>query len=168
MNKKQAMNFLSRFKDDETMTSGLSKLKVKADLLPIARALNVIGRHSFSKSRLVLGIVVAYKDVKHIEEVQAHKLPQEKRSKDDFEKKAELGTIVAFRISARKAFSGKIVEIHKEHFRVETKDNTRYLVEKKDILWYKTGKRWPKGVFLMLKGVARNGHKKETIKRRTR
>jgi len=67
-------------------------------------------------------------------------------AKDRYEDSAEVGMLVAFYVGDR-MYSGKIVEIHADKFRLETKRGIRYLVSKKAVAWYKTGQRWPRGVF---------------------
>ena len=65
---------------------------------------------------------------------------------------AKIGTIVAFRI-ANNVFSGKIDEIHRKHFVIICINGIKYTIEKNNILWYKTGKRWPKKIYNLLKGI---------------
>lgn len=67
----------------------------------------------------------------------------------------EIGQILAFKIG-ESVISGKVVDIG-EYIRVETKNDTQFIISEEDIIWVKTGQRWPKGVFRALKGEKQNG-----------
>lgn len=69
---------------------------------------------------------------------------------------AKIGVFVAFRVNSTKTLSGKIEEIHKADFVIETKNGVRFTIKKSAVIWVKSGSRWPRGVFLELKGVANN------------
>jgi hypothetical protein len=75
--------------------------------------------------------------------------------------KAPIGTLVAFKIKEEKDkyCSAKIVNksTKKQVLKVETKRGFIYIIPYTDIVWVKTGKRWPSGVFDMLTGGKRYG-----------
>lgn len=75
----------------------------------------------------------------------------------------ELGSLIAFyNDNNTKYLSGKIIEFKdNDVLLVETSYKTKYFVNKKDIKWVKTGKRWPKGVYQMLKGEKENVEEKQ-------
>ena len=69
---------------------------------------------------------------------------------------ADIGTIVAFRLPGMKAKSAKIIRKSTKNrkFKVETAYGMQFVISYDDVLWVKTNKRWPKGVYLLLKGKA--------------
>ena len=92
-------------------------------------------------------------------------LPQ-KRQTSDYVSNIQIGTLVAFKMKLADGdvtLSGKITGRYIKHdfstntsarrFKVETKNGTQYEILGDAIIWVKTGKRWPKAVFLALKGV---------------
>lgn len=92
------------------------------------------------------------------------------KTKKDYVDDVKIGQIVAFKIiipvglngPEEKALSGMIKEIRKNTFIIETKNGTIFNVKKDDVIWVKTGKRFPKGVYLALKGKADiNGKKRD-------
>lgn len=79
---------------------------------------------------------------------------------------AEIGTIVAFRLSNGKVKSAKITKRSTKNrkFKLETDYGAEYIVSYDDIVWVRTGKRWPRGVYKLLKGVDNNGKEEEQSK----
>lgn len=77
----------------------------------------------------------------------------------------DIGTIVAFRLSSGKVKSAKVIRKSTKNrkLKLETDYGAEYIVSYEDIIWVRTGKRWPRGVYKLLKGqVDANG--KEKIK----
>ena len=77
----------------------------------------------------------------------------------------DIGTIVAFRLSNGKVKSAKVTRKSTKNrkLKLETDYGAEYIVSFDDIIWVRTGKRWPRGVYKLLKGqVDANG--KEKIK----
>ena len=75
----------------------------------------------------------------------------------------DIGTIVAFRLSNGKVKSAKVTRKSTKNrkLKLETDYGAEYIVSYEDIIWVRTGKRWPRGVYKLLKGqVDANG--KET------
>lgn len=72
---------------------------------------------------------------------------------------ATIGMLVAFKLPDGKVKSAKIVKKSTKNrkFMVETEYNQQYLVAFEDILWVRTGSRWPKGIYRLLKGQVNNG-----------
>jgi hypothetical protein len=85
--------------------------------------------------------------------------PQNRPNKESYLRNITIGVLVAFKINEAKMLSGKIEEIHKNEYIVETKTGVRFTVPRSNIAWVKTGPRWPKGVYLALRGEAPNGDK---------
>ena len=76
-----------------------------------------------------------------------------------------IGTIVAFRLSNGKVKSAKVTNKSTKNrkLKLETEYGAEYIISYDDVIWVRTGKRWPRGVYTLLKGqVDANG--KETIK----
>ena len=77
----------------------------------------------------------------------------------------EIGQIVAFRLSNGKVKSAKVINKSTKNrkLKLETDYGVEYIISYDDVVWVRTGKRWPRGVYKLLKGqVDANG--KETIK----
>jgi len=75
----------------------------------------------------------------------------------------DIGTIVAFRLSNGKVKSAKVARKSTKNrkLKVETDYGAEYIVSYEDIIWVRTGKRWPRGVYKLLKGqVDANGKEK--------
>ena len=71
---------------------------------------------------------------------------------------AKIGTLVAFKTDNGKIKSAMIVKRSTKNrkFKLETKYGASFIVPFDDILWVKTSKRWPKGVYQLLKGIDEN------------
>lgn len=77
----------------------------------------------------------------------------------------DIGTIVAFRLSNGRVKSAKVTRksTKDRRLKLETDYGVEYIVPYESIVWVRTGKRWPRGVYKLLKGqVDING--KERIK----
>lgn len=149
------------------------------ELLKIAKGLNIVGRHDMKKDQLLAVIKVAIQDSLQKEEFSKELTFEDKlaaseeikveveweesptieigtrtipRGKDSYIDDAKVGMIIAFKINNVKVISGMIEEIHKLVLVVKTKNGVRFTVRKKDVVWVKTGPRWPRGVYLALKG----------------
>lgn len=75
----------------------------------------------------------------------------------------DIGTIVAFRLSSGKVKSAKVTRKSTKNrkLKVETDYGAEYIVSYEDVIWVRTGKRWPRGVYELLKGqVDANGKEK--------
>ena len=76
------------------------------------------------------------------------------QSRVKYVESATVGTLVAFRLSNGRVKSAKIVKksTSKRKFMVETKYGAQFIVSYDDVIWVKTGTRWPKGVYNLMKG----------------
>lgn len=133
----------------------LSSKTVK-ELLVIAKEYQIVGRHDMKKQQLIDAIV---EFEKALNETTASTVS---KSHDDYIKNLKSGDIVAFRFYS---FSGKkivrlakVVDAHAGEVgtTVQDKFGNQYFVYRSNILWVKTGKRWPKFIYLMFKGEAMN------------
>ena len=75
----------------------------------------------------------------------------------------EIGTLVAFRFSNGKVKSAKVTRKSTKNrkLKLETDYGAEYIVSFDDILWVRTGKRWPRGVYKLLKGLVDENGKEE-------
>ena len=63
-----------------------------------------------------------------------------------------IGQLVAFKISDEKIASAKVIEIKDNDLIVESKYGKKNNITKEDIVWVKTGRRWPKSIYEKFKG----------------
>lgn len=77
----------------------------------------------------------------------------------------EIGTIVAFRLSNGKVKSAKVVKKSTKNrkLKLETDYGAEYIVPYESIVWVRTGKRWPKGVYNLLKGTVCSDEKIKNV-----
>lgn len=68
---------------------------------------------------------------------------------------AKVGTLVAFKTDNGKIKSAMIVKRSTKNrkFKLETKYGASFVVPFDDVIWVRTNKRWPKGVYQLLKGI---------------
>jgi hypothetical protein len=135
----------------------LNQMKVP-HLLSIAKKLEIKGRHEMRKANLVEAIVntqnvseVHIKEVSN-KEAKEDEPQREIKPKSDYVDNIKVDAIIAFKVNESKVISGMVEEIHKTEFVVKTRNGVRFNVRKKNVLWVKTGKRWPRGVYHALKG----------------
>lgn len=76
----------------------------------------------------------------------------------------EIGTIVAFRLANGRVKSAKVVKRSTKNRKLKlvTDYNAEYIVSYDDIIWVRTGKRWPRGVYELLKGKVDSDGKKKS------
>jgi hypothetical protein len=75
----------------------------------------------------------------------------------------EIGTLVAFRLSNGKVKSAKVTRKSTKNrkLKLETDYGAEYIVSFDDIVWVRTSKRWPRGVYKLLKGLVDDNGKEE-------
>lgn len=78
-----------------------------------------------------------------------------KKGREDYIDNVEKGMLIAF-TNEEKMLAAMVKEIKKEdgivsEVKVMTKNGSVYHVKKENIVWVKTGSRWPAGVFNALK-----------------
>jgi len=162
----------------------LDLMKCK-ELREVAKDLDISGRWDMTKEQLIEAILGA-KNVEVNEKVIAKDeekidnqnvevdIKNEKESTDiqiDMDQKmkyieeAKVGLLVAFKLPNGKVKTAKIVNksTKNKKLKLETEYGAEFIVPYVDVLWIKTGKRWPKGVYKILKGE-NNAGKGEEIK----
>lgn len=86
-----------------------------------------------------------------------HELSEEEKAekKMSYIEGANVGTLVAFRTDNGKIKSAMIVKRSTKNrkFKLETKYGASFVVSFDDVVWVRTNKRWPKGVYQLLKGM---------------
>ena len=161
--------------------------KNKKELVGIATDLKITGRWDMTKPQLIEAILGAKSvetnddnklksandeckvdncEVKNVE-VES-KIEKESAGIDVSQKLAyvenvEVGTIVAFKLSNGRVKSAKVVRKSSKNrkLKLETDYGAEYIVSYDDIIWVRTGKRWPKGVYNLLKGIGVESNVKE-------
>ena len=139
----------------------LKKMTCK-ELLKVAKERNLKGRSSMSKAVLVCALSLQLKE----EEAEANAavlqealqedqdaLEEQRKRKEIYIKRLIGGELIAFRVGGwqNRVLSGKVIAVGETSCRVETRNGLRFLVRKENIIWVKTGDRWPKGVYQALK-----------------
>lgn len=160
--------------------------KTCKELRELAKELNISGRWDMTKDQLIDAILGA-KEVKNTSESESAKdeckidnHENVVEAEDKFEKESanvnvdmkqkmpyieniEIGTLVAFRLSNGKVKSAKVTRKSTKNrkLKLETDYGAEYIVSFDDIVWVRTGKRWPRGVYKLLKGLVDDNGKEE-------
>ena len=155
------------------MSSETLQSKNCKELREIAKGLKIQGRWDMTKEELITNIMAASENGKSdVDEINDQSAVDECKTDDqvhiNMEQKmryienVELGTIVAFRLANGRVKSAKVVKksTKSRKLKLETNYNAEYIVSYDDIIWVRTGKRWPKGVYELLKGKVDNGKEK--------
>lgn len=150
------------------------KSKTCKELRELAKELNISGRWDMTKEQLIEAILRAREEksaeesgsakeeekVDNQENVEVEVKVENKSANINMEQKmsyienVSLGTIVAFRLSNGKVKSAKVVRKSTKNrkLKLETDYGAEYIVSYDDVVWVRTGKRWPRGVYNLLKG----------------
>lgn len=120
----------------------LGKKKVR-ELMKLATSLGIKGAWSMKKDDLI----------NQISELESDD------DKNDRIQNAPIGTIVAFKAPGGRVRSAKIKlrSTANRRLLVCTEYDAEYNISYDDVIWVKSGKRWPKGVYNLLKGRAADG-----------
>lgn len=169
------------------MSKEILESKTRKELRTIATELNITGRWEMNKEQLIDAILGAEvvkntektesaKDeckVDNQEIVEAENKDENKSAnvKINMEQKmhyienVDIGAIVAFKLSNGKVKSAKVARKSTKNrkLKLETDYGAEYIVSYDDIIWVRTGKRWPRGVYKLLKGLV-DDNGKEKIK----
>lgn len=124
--------------------------KTRDELRAMAKDLDIKGRGHMTKAQLV--------------EAVANATVKDdgggcRKGKAAYVENAEIGTIVAFRLPDGRVKSAKIDRRSTAHRKLKlvTQYGAEFIASYDDIVWVRTGKRWPKGVFNLLKGKVAEG-----------
>ena len=134
------------------------------ELREIAKGLKIQGRWDMTKEELITNIMAASENGQSaIDECKTEdQIHINMEQKMRYIENVELGTIVAFRLANGRVKSAKVVKksTQSRKLKLETNYNAEYIVSYDDVIWVRTGKRWPKGVYELLKGKVDNGKEK--------
>ena len=98
-------------------------------------------------------------EVKKLKEKKPELTEEQKAEKKlSYIEGAKAGTLVAFKTDNGKIKSAMIVKRSTKNrkFKLETKYGASFIVPFDDVIWVRTNKRWPKGVYQLLKGIDEN------------
>ena len=129
--------------------------KTRDELRVIAKELDIKGRGHMTKEQLVQAIASATGG----EAAETSDDVSSGSNKVKYVENAEIGTIVAFKLPDGRVKSAKIERRSTSHRKLKlvTQYGAEFVVPYEDIIWVRTTKRWPKGVYNLLKGkVAEN------------
>lgn len=136
--------------------------KTRDELRVIAKELDIKGRGHMTKEQLVQAIASATGG----EAAETSDDVSSGSNKMKYVENAEIGTIVAFKLPDGRVKSAKVERrsTSRRKLKLVTQYGAEFVVPYEGIIWVRTTKRWPKGVYNLLKGkVAENesGSKEE-------
>lgn len=162
--------------------------KTCKELRSLAKEMNITGRWDMKKEQLIEAILRAEEvktttkeekeesakdehkvdnqenvEVENKEEKESASSDVDMKQKMPYIENIKIGTLVAFRLSNGKVKSAKVARksTKKCKLKLETNYGAEYIVSFDDIVWVRTGKRWPKGVYKLLKGTVDKNERKE-------
>lgn len=93
-----------------------------------------------------------------VEEKEILTPEQKAERRKSYVENVQIGTLVAFKSITGKVKSAKVIKRSSKNRRlkVETKYGAEFVIPYDDVIWVRTNKRWPKGVYQLLKGVTNN------------
>lgn len=147
----------------------LAKMTCK-ELRDVAKEYNISGRWDMTKDQLIEAINKEIEPVKESAEDGVAKVNSDSAEaenkyscKMDYIEKVEMGVLVAFRLPTGKVKSGKLEKRSSKRrvVKLVTEYGAEFVVPYDDVIWVKTGRRWPRGVFNLLKGIIENEEGKE-------
>lgn len=95
-------------------------------------------------------------EVKKLKEKKQELTEEERAEKKlSYVEGANVGTLVAFKTDSGKIKSAMIVKRSTKNrkFKLETNYGATFVISFDDVIWVRTNKRWPKGVYQLLKGM---------------
>lgn len=130
--------------------------KTCKELRDMAKELNIVGRWDMNKAELIQAIEATqenYSDNDIAFESNCIEDTSAKKTTCEYLLTAEVGTLVAFmKPNSDAAISAKFVSCENDEVVVETKMGTIYRLSPEQVIWVKTGTRWPRWVFNLFKG----------------
>ena len=117
-------------------------VKTKKQLLEIAKMEDIPKRWDMNKEEIV-------------DEIIRRCTENKKDDKLRYLSTVKLGSLIAFNLpdGTTKSAAIKFRDTENKVLTAETKYGAAYIIPFKDVIWIKTGKRWPKGVYRKLKGL---------------
>lgn len=147
------------FFDSEKMKKELSGSKVR-DLYKQATSLGIKGAWDMKKSEVIDSIIgVMVSEViddsgQSLDEPEEAEVKMDIKGKMEYVNNVSIGTLVAFNALDGRVRSAKVMKksTRKRKLMVETEYGASFIISFDDVIWVKTGSRWPRGVYNMLKG----------------
>lgn len=159
--------------------------KTCKELRELAKDMNISGRWDMTKEQLIDAILGAevvkttnesenakdeckvdnhnIVEVEIKDEKESANVNIDMKQKMPYIENIEIGTLVAFRLSNGKVKSAKVMRKSTKNrkLKLETDYGAEYIASFDDIVWVRTGKRWPRGVYRLLKGLVDENGKEE-------
>lgn len=128
------------------------------ELMKLATSLGVKGAWDMRKAEVITAILSTNNNEVNDDNVSTNanadqnKLVNNNRMR--YVENVEIGTIVAFTKPDGGVDSAKVINrsTSKRKLKVQTYYGIEYVIAFEDVIWVKTGSRWPKGVYNLLKG----------------
>ena len=122
------------------------------------------GKNRYTKQQMIEAILdfVEKVNATEVKEVNACDTKEKKvKQKMDFIENVKIGTLVAFRLQNGKVKSAKVEKRSTKNRKLKlvTSYGAEYIVPYESIIWVRTGTRWPKGVYNLLKGISNEERK---------
>jgi hypothetical protein len=126
------------------------------ELAKMATKLRIKGAHDMKKAEVVNAIVKA-----NASSISSKASNSSAEVKMHYVETAEIGSIVAFRCEDGKVKSAKIEKRSTKNRKLKlvTQYGAEFIVPFESIIWVRTGSRWPRGVFELLKGTVKSNEK---------
>lgn len=146
-------------KDGERQEIVLESMRLE-DLRRLGKQVGVKNTHSYKKVDLIKAIANCQVEVKaEAEETEEVKMDLE--GKKVYIETAPVGVLVAYKHKDGSIRSAKMVNrsVKNRKLKMETLSGKQFVISFDDVLWIKTGKKWPQKIYEQLKGNGRtNGH----------
>ena len=148
------------------------------ELRNIAKDYNIVGRWDMTKPQLIEAILdvenakvsvensnVVKNDNITINNSNGMKLAENDANKMRYVRDVNIGVIVAFK-DGDKVRSAKVVRksTNRNILKLEDRRGREFLVSYNDVIWVRTGHRWPRGVYELLTGGRKYDKAKTSIK----
>lgn len=145
----------------------LEGMKAKEIQKVASREFGIKGAYDMRKGECVDRILEYQREFQKAEREAERKIKEVEKteSKEAYLEGAPLGTLVAFKVpdtvivrpGEKKVKSAKIVgrNVSKKKLRLQTEYDAFYIVPFENVLWVKTGSRWPRSIYNLLKGVTK-------------
>ena len=151
--------------------------KTVKELREIAKELCIVGRWDMKKNELIEAINKVNQDfddrnisfetdciIKSEEVIKPEGSQNVTATTEDYVNNIKEGTLVAFKRDMSKdiAMSGKFIGYEEKTKKViiESKRGTKYRIQKENIIWVKTGSRWPRWVYSLFNNKEVNNEQK--------
>lgn len=136
----------------------------KKDIMSIAKDLGIQrynGKTSLKKLDIINSILS--KEYDNIQSKEFKDMTEEEKveKKKRYVETVNVGILVAFKTPNGKYKSAMVIKrsTKRRLLKVVTKYEKEYIISFDDVIWVRTGTRWPRGVYQLLKGVE-NGKEK--------